>query len=103
MQVFFAQLTSLIGEGTFERFPGLRVALLEGGFTWLPSLMWRLDKEWKGLRRDIPWVRRPPSETIRERVRLSVQPLEPYTHPTYPAFLLTSPDVLRAKLKWGER
>jgi len=76
VQVFFAQLTSLIGEGTFERFPGLRVALLEGGFTWLPSLMWRLDKEWKGLRRDIPWVRRPPSETIRERVRLSVQPLD---------------------------
>ena len=36
----------------------------------------RLDKEWKGLRRDIPWVRQPPSQTIRERVRLSVQPLD---------------------------
>jgi predicted TIM-barrel fold metal-dependent hydrolase len=38
--------------------------------------MWRLDKVWKGLRREIPWVKRPPSETIREHVRLTLQPLD---------------------------
>ncbi|HEY8476570.1 MAG TPA: amidohydrolase family protein [Chloroflexota bacterium] len=74
--VFQSQVISLVAEGVFERFPTLRVALLEGGFTWLPSLMWRLDKEWKGLRREVPWVRRLPSEYIREHVRLSLQPLD---------------------------
>jgi predicted TIM-barrel fold metal-dependent hydrolase len=76
IQGYHAQVTSLVAEGTFQKFPSLRVSLLEGGFTWLPSLMWRLDKEWKGLRRDIPWVREPPSKTLRERVRVSVQPLD---------------------------
>jgi uncharacterized protein len=74
--IFEAQLTSLIGEGAFERFPGLRVVLLESGFGWIPPLLWRLDKEWKGLRREIPWVKRPPSETIREHVRAAVQPVD---------------------------
>jgi predicted TIM-barrel fold metal-dependent hydrolase len=60
----------------FERFPELRVTCIEGGFTWVPSLLWRMDKEWKGLRRDVPWVRRPPSEHIRERVRFTIRPLD---------------------------
>ena len=58
--IFEAQLTSLIAEGAFERFPELRVVLLESGFGWLPPLLWRLDKEWKGLRREIPWVKHAP-------------------------------------------
>jgi predicted TIM-barrel fold metal-dependent hydrolase len=75
-QVFQSQVMSLIAEGVFDYFPALRVALIEGGFTWLPSLMWRLDKEWKGLRREIPWVKRPPSEIIHEHLRLTLQPLD---------------------------
>lgn len=75
-QVFQSQLTSLVVEGVFDRFPTLRVALIEGGFTWLPSLMWRLDKEWKGLRREVPWNRQLPSEYIRHHVRLTIQPLD---------------------------
>ena len=38
--------------------------------------MWRLDKEWKGLRSDIPWVKRPPSEYMREHLRLTIQPCD---------------------------
>lgn len=75
-QVFQTQLISLVCEGVFDRFPTLRVALIEGGFTWLPSLMWRFDKDWKGIRREVPWVRRPPSEYIREHVRLTIQPFD---------------------------
>jgi predicted TIM-barrel fold metal-dependent hydrolase len=71
-----AQLTSLVAEGAFQAVPDLRVAIGEIGFAWLPSLMWRLDKEWKGLRRDIPWVTAPPSELIREHVRLTTAPLD---------------------------
>jgi predicted TIM-barrel fold metal-dependent hydrolase len=75
-QLFQSQLISMIVEGVFDRFPTLRVAVIEGGFTWLPSLMWRFDKEWKGLRREVPWVRRPPSDYIREHVRFTTQPLD---------------------------
>ena len=75
-QVFQSQVMSLIIEGAFDRFPGLRVALIEGGFTWLPSLMWRMDKEWKGLRHNTPWVRRLPSAYMHEHLRLTTQPLD---------------------------
>jgi predicted TIM-barrel fold metal-dependent hydrolase len=84
-QVYQSQVMSLITEGVFERFPELRVTLIEGGFTWLPSLMWRLDKEWKGLRHNTPWVKRPPSSYMREHMRLTVQPVDA---PPDPAHLL---------------
>jgi predicted TIM-barrel fold metal-dependent hydrolase len=50
--------------------------MVEGGWTWLPSLMWRLDKNWKGLRREIPWTTMPPSEYIRQHVRFTTQPVD---------------------------
>ena len=75
-QAFQAQLVSLISEGVPVRFPGLRIVFVEAGFTWLPPLMWRFDKNWKGLRREVPWVDRLPSEIIRESVRLTAQPLD---------------------------
>jgi predicted TIM-barrel fold metal-dependent hydrolase len=71
-----AQLSSLVLEGAFQRFPDLRVALLEGGWTWLPPLMWRLDKEWRGIRREVPWVQEPPSAYMRRHVTLSLQPVD---------------------------
>lgn len=74
--VLQSQLVSLVCEGVFQKFPGLRVILLESGATWLPSLMWRLDKNWKGLRREIPWVAEPPSEVIRRHVKLTVAPFD---------------------------
>jgi predicted TIM-barrel fold metal-dependent hydrolase len=75
-QVFQSQLTSLIVEGAFDTFPDLRVACIESGWTWLPAHFWRIDKEWKGLRREVPWVRRAPSEYIREHVRFTLQPCD---------------------------
>ena len=75
-QAYMAQLTSLIGEGAFQRFPDLRVTVGEIGFAWLPSLMWRLQKEWKGLRRDVPWVTEPPADLIRRHVRFTTSPMD---------------------------
>jgi predicted TIM-barrel fold metal-dependent hydrolase len=74
--IFQSQVMSLIVEGVFDRFPETRVALVESGWTWTPSTMWRIDKEWKGLRRDTPWVKRRPSEYIREHIRLTTQPTD---------------------------
>jgi predicted TIM-barrel fold metal-dependent hydrolase len=76
---FASQLTNIVAEGVFDQFPSVRVSLVESGFTWLPAHMWRFDKEWRNLRRLVPWVRRAPSEYIREHVRLTVQPLDART------------------------
>ena len=71
-----AHLVSLLCHGTFDRLPGLRVMLLEGGVAWLPGILWRLDTNWRGLRAEVPWLERKPSEAAREQVRLTTQPLE---------------------------
>jgi predicted TIM-barrel fold metal-dependent hydrolase len=75
-QVFATQLTSIIAEGVFDQFPSVKVAYLESGWTWLPPHIWRFDKEWKNLRRLVPWVKRPPSEYMREHLRIAIQPLD---------------------------
>jgi predicted TIM-barrel fold metal-dependent hydrolase len=75
-QAFQTTLTSLISEGVFDKFPSLKVVLTESGFTWLPSLVWRLTKFWKGLRHETPWVDRPPYEIVRDQVRLTLQPVD---------------------------
>ena len=74
--VFQSHVTSLIAEGVFSRNPGLRVVLSEAGFSWVPSMLWRLDKEWKGLRREIPWVDQPPSAYFREHFSATLQPVD---------------------------
>lgn len=82
-QSFQAQVISLISEGVFTKFPDLRVVLAESGFTWLPHLMWRFSKNWKGLRREVPWVDRLPSEIMREHIRLTIQPIDKAPNPEY--------------------
>ena len=56
--------------------PHAQGLLIEGGIAWLPGILWRLDTNWRGLRSEIPWVDRKPSEIVREHVRFSTQPLE---------------------------
>jgi hypothetical protein len=73
---FADQLTSLVCEGVFERFPALRIVLIEGGIAWLAPLMWRLDRAWKLLRAEAPALTRLPSELIREHVWLTTQPID---------------------------
>jgi predicted TIM-barrel fold metal-dependent hydrolase len=75
-QIYMSQLVSIIGEGLFDAVPNLRMTLQESGFTWLPGVIWRMDKEWKGLRRGIPWVQQLPSATLRDRLRVCTQPLD---------------------------
>lgn len=75
-QVAQSHLAGLIFDGVFERFPSLKVVVTEYGFSWAPSFLWRLDAEWRNLRREVPWVKRAPSEYVRDHVRFTTQPME---------------------------
>ena len=75
-QIAQSNLTSLIFDGTFEKFPALKVGFVEYGFTWLLPLLWKMDTVWKALRIDTPWVKKAPSEYVYEHVRFTTQPFE---------------------------
>jgi predicted TIM-barrel fold metal-dependent hydrolase len=69
-------VNSLIWSGTFERFPKLRVIFAEFGFLWMLPLLMRLDRAWRGLRHEVPWVRRTPTETAMSHCFFTTQPIE---------------------------
>ncbi|MBI3969532.1 MAG: amidohydrolase [Chloroflexi bacterium] len=74
--IYGTHLISMLCEGIFERFPTLKVAFIEGGFGWLPPLLWRLDQHWNELRLEVPGLKRKPSEYLRDHLRFSSQPIE---------------------------
>ena len=78
-----AVVTSLVMEGVFERFPKLRVVLVEAGFVWVPSLCWRLDRLWERMRDEVPHLTRPPSEYIRQNIWYTTQPIEEPANPEH--------------------
>ena len=73
----------MIFEGLFEQYRDLKVVLIESGFGWLPALGWRLDKHWARMRDEVPHVKRPPSEYIREHFWVSTQPMEEAEEPSH--------------------
>ena len=70
-----ANLTSMLETGVFVRYPDLKIAVMEAGISWMPFLMMRLDKEFSERRRDLPALKKRPSEYLRE-VWVGTQPIE---------------------------
>src|SRR6185312_6254093 len=75
-QAFATQTISFFAEGVFAKFPELRVVLIESGVSWLPGLMWRVSKDWRGVRTEVPWIKKIPADIIRDHFRLTIQPLD---------------------------
>jgi hypothetical protein len=73
---FENMLVSMLAEGVFHQFPKLKLVCIESGFTWLPTLLWRINKTWRGVRTEVPWIDRAPGEIMRDHVRFTLQPLD---------------------------
>jgi predicted TIM-barrel fold metal-dependent hydrolase len=83
---------SLICEGVFEAYPGLRVALVEACLTWAGPLQWAMDAAYAVAGSDAPRLARLPSEYFREHFWLSTQPIE---EPDNPRHLVQSIEFAR--------
>jgi predicted TIM-barrel fold metal-dependent hydrolase len=70
------QVMSMVFDGLFERFPALKIILVEHAFSWILPLMWRLDAIYEARKGDIPEIRRKPSEYIKDHVKFTTQPLD---------------------------
>ena len=75
-QIAQAHTASLVCEGVFEKFPALQWLFVEVDTWWIPGLMWHFDADWKAVRDYTPWVKRLPSEYIRQHIRFGTQPME---------------------------
>src|SRR5260370_42705594 len=69
-------LASLGMERVLERFPKLKMVMIEAGFGWAPSLAWRLDKVFERLHGEVPHLKRKPSEYIGDHIWWTTQPME---------------------------
>lgn len=69
-------VTSLVFEGVFERFPDLKVVLVEGGFAWINAWRWRADRQWARMRDEVPHLRMPPSDYVRRALSFTSQPMD---------------------------
>jgi predicted TIM-barrel fold metal-dependent hydrolase len=66
------QLCSLIGHGVFDRLPNLVFVFADGGFDYAVTLTWRLDKEFRAARSEVPWITQRPTLYFPQHVRFIV-------------------------------
>jgi uncharacterized protein len=57
-------MASLIGAGVMDRYPKLRIGVLEAGHSWLPFWMARLDEHAHSIRAALPDLKLTPSEYV---------------------------------------
>jgi predicted TIM-barrel fold metal-dependent hydrolase len=69
------QMTSLVFNGTLDKFPETKFVFLEASVGWLPWAMRRMDENAREFRMEVPWLKRLPSESIRDGIRMSTQPM----------------------------
>ena len=75
-QVGAANIVDMVANGAFERFPNLRIVMVEWGFSWLPSLLARMDHAWEQDPTSAPLVKKPPSDYVAEHFTFTTQPLD---------------------------
>jgi hypothetical protein len=72
----FPLVSSLIYEGVFDRFPKLKVGLIELSWSWAMPYAWRLHKAFEMLKDEVPHLERTPLEYVADHFWYSTQPME---------------------------
>ena len=80
-----AMVASFIMEGVAERFPKLKMVIIEGGFGWVPSLGWRMDSHWQSLKSEVPHLRQKPSDYLKSQFWFTTQPVDCLLYPSVAA------------------
>lgn len=70
-----ATMTSLIMDGTVEKFPELDFVFLEQGIGIVPLMMYRMNREAQEKAHDVPLLNKSPEAYIRDRFYFGTQPL----------------------------
>ncbi|SDJ28038.1 amidohydrolase family protein [Natribacillus halophilus] len=81
------QVSSMIFNGVFEKYPNLKLAMIEAGFTYIPAFMKKMDQQYKVLRHEVPWVKRMPSSIVKDHVRVTTQPVDELTRDEFLKFI----------------
>lgn len=89
-------IASYVAQGTVEKFPDLRFVVLEAGFSWVPYIMYRLNREHAMRRREAPLLRRQPEAYLRDQFYFASQPLAEPMDPDHLSRIieLVGPDSL---------
>lgn len=66
-------LSSLITSGVFDRLPQLRFVLADASIDLTCYMMWKIEKDWRTGRVEIPWVEKLPGSYLRDHVRIVSQ------------------------------
>lgn len=69
-------MVNMIINGIPERFPRLKIIMIESGLAWLPFLAQRLDNEYMMRTSEAPLLTKLPSEYMKENFFYTTQPLE---------------------------
>ncbi len=72
---------SMVVEGVFERFPALKLVIVEAGLAWVPAMAWRLDAQYKRMKAEVPHLQRLPSEVMRKHIWYTTQPSDEPENP----------------------
>jgi predicted TIM-barrel fold metal-dependent hydrolase len=73
---FINHLTSFMANGVLDHLPSLRVVFADGGYDMCAPFIWRLDKDYRPMRGDMPWMKKLPSSYIKNQVRFVAHSLE---------------------------
>ena len=75
-QGFASQTASLLSEGVLTEFPDMKVVMAESGISWLFGLSWRMAKDWRGSRVEVPWLKESPEVVLQRQLRFTLHPFD---------------------------
>ncbi len=90
-QVGAANVADVIVNGTLEKFPDLKFVMVEWGFSWLSTLLPRMDHLWQKDPEAARRIKKPPSEYVAQGFTFTTQPLDETHTPGELTALLETP------------